>query len=299
MERINFDHLLYFYMTAKEGGIARAATVLHLSHPTISGQIRLLERALGEKLFRRAGRRIVMTEMGGVVYRYAAEIFGLGGEMIDTIRGRPTGGPARVVVGIADALPKMVVRRLLEPALRLPEAVRLVCHEDKPGRLFSDLAAHSLDVVLTDAPIGADSGIRAFNHILGECGVVVLGAARLAARFGPGFPESLDNAPFLMPAESTAVRRSLHGWFDARKIRPRVLGEFDDSALLKAFGQKGLGLFAVPRIVEADVCRQYRVRRIGLMRGVKERFYAVSVERRLRHPAVVAISEGARRDLFS
>lgn len=299
MVRINYDHLLYFYMTAKEGGIARAAEALHLSHPTISGQIRVLERSLGEKLFQRAGRRLAMTEMGRVVYRYAEEIFGLGNEMIDTIRGRPTGGPARVAVGIADVLPKMVVRHLLDPAVRMPEEVRLVCLEDKPARLFADLAAHSLDVVLTDAPIGSESGIRAYNHFLGECGVVILGAAKLARKFHAKFPESLDDAPFLAPAEGAAARRVLDAWFESKKIRPRIVGEFQDSALLKAFAQEGLGLFAAPRVIEEEVCRQYRVRRVGFARGVKERFYAVSVERRLRHPAVIAISEGARRSFFA
>ncbi len=299
MEWINYHHLLYFYVAARDGGISKAAGVLHLSRPTISGQIRRLEQALGEKLFERSGRRLILTEMGRVVYRYASEIFGLGQEMVDTLRGRPGAGPSPLVVGVADVLPKIIVRRMLAPALRIPEPIRLVCREDKPARLLADLVSHSLDVVLTDAPVGAESGIRAYNHFLGECGTVLLGSPRLAARLRPGFPRSLHGAPLLIPLEHTAIRRSLETWLDARGIRPEVVGEFDDSALMKAFGQDGLGVLIAPKVIEAEICRQYRLRRIGVPRGVRGRFYAISVERRIRHPAVAAITEGARRKLFA
>ncbi|MFO0984369.1 MAG: LysR family transcriptional regulator [Planctomycetota bacterium] len=209
MEWLNYHHLLYFWVTAKEGGIARAGEHLELSLPTISAQIHALERALGEKLFEKRGRRLVLTEMGRIVFRYADEIFQLGRELLDTVKGRPTGQPVRLVVGIADVIPKLVARRLLEPARHLPEAVHLVCREDRPERLFAELSLHSLDVVITDAPVPPGSSVRAFNHLLGECGIGFFGTRALKRVFGRRFPESLDQAPVLLPTANTALRRSL------------------------------------------------------------------------------------------
>lgn len=298
MEWLNYHHLLYFWTVAREGSISRACEKLFLAQPTISGQIRALEKSIGAKLFTRAGRSLVLTETGRTVYRYADEIFSLGRELLDTLKGRPTGRPLRLVVGVADVLPKMVSYRLLEPALRLPEPVHIICWEGKPDRLLAELSVHGLDVVLSDSPFSPTVKVRAFNHLLGECGVSVLGTAGLAKPLRRGFPRTLDGVPFLLPTDNTTLRRSLDQWFDTKGIRPAVRAEFEDSALLKVFGKAGVGLFVVPTAVENEVCQQYNVRVVGRIQDVRERFYAISVERKLKHPAVIAISETARKELF-
>ncbi len=298
MDWLNYHHLLYFWTVAKEGTIAAACKKLQLAQPTISAQIHALEHALGEKLFKRVGRNLVLTETGRLVYRYADEIFSVGRELMDTLRGRPTGNPLRFSVGVADVLPKLVAHRLLEPALELPETIQLVCRESTPAELLARLAIHELDLILSDSPIGPEVRVRAFNHLLGECGVTIFGSKELATAHRRRFPRSLDGAPFLMPAGNTSLRRSLDFWFDSEDIRPSVVGEFDDSALLKVFGQAGAGLFAAPDVIERDVRRQYGVRVIGRLGSVRERFYAISVERKVKHPAVVAITEAAREKLF-
>jgi LysR family transcriptional regulator, transcriptional activator of nhaA len=299
MEWLNYHHLRYFWAVAREGGVTRASQTLNISQPTVSAQIRELEEALGEKLFARQGRSLVLTDMGRVVFRYADEIFGLGRELLDTVKGRPTGRPARLSVGIANVVPKLIAYRLLEPALRLPEPVLVECVEDKPERLLAELAVHALDLVISDAPLGPGVNVRAFNHLLGDCPTAVFGTAALAAAHRRGFPRSLDGAPFLLPTLGTSLRRALDQWFEAERLRPRVVGEFEDSALAKVFGQAGRGLFVAPLAIEGEVRRQYGVRRIGTLEAVKERFYAISVERRLKHPAVIAISEAAREKLFA
>ncbi len=295
MEWLNYHHLLYFWVVAKEGTIAAACEKLMLAQPTISAQIRALETALGQKLFRRSGRYLVMTETGRMVYQYADEIFSLGRELTDTLKGRPTGSPVRFNVGVADVLPKLVAHQLLEPALNLPERVRLVCYESTQTELLAKLAIHELDLVLSDSPIGPGVQVRAFNHVLGECGVSIFGTRDLADSYRRRFPTSLDGAPFLLPTSTTALRRELEHWFDAEDIRPAVVGEFDDSALLKVFGQAGAGLFAAPDVIEKEIRRQYGVRVIGRVESMKERFYAISVERKVKHPAVVAIADAARK----
>lgn len=299
MEWLNYHHLRYFWAVAREGSVTRASEKLHISQPTVSAQVRELEEAFGEKLFARTGRSLALTEVGRVVFRYADEIFSLGGELLDAVRGRPTGRPARLAVGLANVVPKLIAYRLLEPALRLPEPVLVECVEDKPERLLAALAVHALDVVISDAPVGPAVNVRAYNHLLGECPVAVFGSAALAAAHRRGFPASLEGAPFLLPTQGTTLRRSLDQWFEEQGLRPRVAGEFEDSALAKVFGQAGRGLFAAPLAIEAEVRRQYGVRRVGTIGAVKERFYAISVERRLKHPAVLAISEAAREKLFA
>lgn len=298
MEWLNYHHLLYFWMVAREGTVARAGERLSLAQPTISGQLRALENALGEKLFVRSGRHLVLTEVGRLVYQYADEIFSVGRELMETLKGRPAGRPAKLTVGIADVLPKLIAYRLLAPALALKEPVRLICREDKPERLFAELAVHALDVVLSDAPVSPTVKVRAFSHLLGECGMSFLGTPPLAARYRKGFPRSLGGAPMILPTENTALRRSLDEWFEAEKIHPNVKGEFEDSALLKVFGQAGWGLFPAPSAIEREVRRQHNVVVVGRVDAVRARFYVISVERRLKHPAVVAISEAARQKLF-
>jgi LysR family transcriptional activator of nhaA len=298
VEWLNYHHLLYFWSVAREGGVSRASAALRLAQPTISTQIRLLEESLGEKLFRREGRRLLLTDVGRVVYRYADEIFGLGRELLDTLKGRQTGRPLRLTVGVADVVPKLVTHRLLEPVRALPGGVHLVCVEDKPERLVASLALHELDVVLSDAPVDPGVRVRVFHHLLGECGVSLLAAPLLAAKLRRRFPRSLDGAPLLLPTENTVLRRALEQWFDGQRVRPRVVAEFEDSALLKTFALKGDGAFVAPLAIEGEVCAVYGVRRVGRIEGVRERFYAITAERRLAHPAVVALSEAARRQVF-
>ncbi len=298
MNRLNYHHLLYFWTVTREGTIAKACELLHLTQPTISGQLRCLEKTLGAKLFERVGRNLALTDTGRMVYRYADEIFSLGRELQDTLKGRPVGRPLRLLIGAADTVPKTIIYRLVEPAMHLPEPVQIICDEGKAEQLLAQLAVNSLDVVLTDAPLDPSVKIRAFSHLLGECGVSILGTARLAAAYRRGFPRSLEGAPFLLPGEKSALRRSLEQWFDAEGIRPQVRGEFADSALVKVFGQHGSGLFAVPTVIEEEVKKVHHLQLIGRVASIRERFYAISVERRLKHPAVVAITNVARRKLF-
>jgi LysR family transcriptional activator of nhaA len=298
MEWLNYHHLLYFWTVVREGGVSQAATKLRLAHPTVSEQIRELERALGEKLFVKQGRRLVLTEIGTVVYQYAEEIFSLGRELLDTVHGRPTGRPMRLVVGIAEVVPKLITRALLEPVRSGPSKVFMVCREDKVERLITDLASHALDVVISDSPLPAGSSVRAFNHLFGECGVTIFGSKALAKKYEKNFPQSLDGAPMLLPTPTTALRRSLDQWFDGAGIRPSVQAEFDDSALLEVFGQDGAGLFAASTPLEERVCHQYEVQALGRLPEVRQRFYAISIERKIRHPAVAVIWQAARQGIF-
>ena len=299
MKWLNYHHLLYFWTVAREGSIVRACTQLHLTQPTISGQLRTLEKSLGTRLFDHVGRTLVLTEAGRLIFRYADEIFALGRELQDTLDGRPAGRPLRLVVGVADSLPKLIAYRLIEPALRLPEAVQIVCEQGNPETLLAQLALHTLDVVLTDAPVSPATKIRAFNHLLGECGVALFGVPALVAAYKRGFPQSLNGAPFLLPAENTVLRRSLEQWFDAKGIHPLIRGEFADPALLKVFGQTGTGIFAVRAAVEQETMKQHNVRLLGRIESIRERFFAISLERKLKHPAVVAITAAAREKLFA
>lgn len=297
MEWLNYHHLRYFWAAAREGGITRASRILHTTQPTVSAQVRALEEAVGRKLFERSGRTLVLTDAGRIAQRYAEQIFALGQELLDTLHDRPAGAALRLNVGVSDAVPKLIAYRLLAPALRLPEPVRLEVAEGRTERLVADLAAHDLDLVLTDVPVGPGSRVRAHSHLLGACGVGVFGEARLAAERARGFPKSLDGAPFLLPGVHSALRRSLDAWFAGAGLRPVVAGEFDDQSLLKTFAQAGAGLFAAPLAIRREIRRQYRVRRVGTLTGVRERFYAVTVERQVKHPAVAAISGAARRRL--
>lgn len=299
MEWLNYHHLLYFWTVAKEGSVARACEKLRLAQPTISGQLRQLEESLGEKLFAKAGRGLVMTEVGQLVFQYAEEIFGLGRELQDVLKGRPRGRPMRLLVGVSDMVPKLIAHRILQPVLAMPEPVQLICDEDSPDRLLADLADHKLDVVLSDVPITSMVRLKAFNHLLGSCEVGLFAAPAVAIRYRKGFPASLDGAPFLLPVAGSSLRRSLDEWFESNDVRPKVVGEFKDSALMKAFGQAGAGIFAAPRAIEKEVREHYRVDTVGRVESLTERFYAISVERKLKHPAVVVISEAARGTLFA
>jgi len=299
VKRLNYRHLEYFWAVAKEGSVTRAAESLFVSQPAISAQIRKLEAQLGEKLFEKSGRTLVLTSMGEVVFRYADEIFALGRELTETVRGQPSKRPLRLAVGVAQALPKLAAYQLVAPAMRMDQPVRLVFREDRPDRLFAELALHTLDLVLSDAPLPETVKVRAYNHPLGDCGVSVVATPELAHRHRKGFPRSLDDAPWLLPTDNTTLRRSLDRWFEELGIRPATVAEVEDSAVLKVFGQEGAGLFAIPSVVESRVRSQYGVEIVGRIDTIRERFYGISVERRIKHPAVAAIREAARLQMFA
>jgi LysR family transcriptional activator of nhaA len=297
MEWLNYHHLLYFWLTVREGSLLKASAELRLAPSTVSKQIHQLEEQVGHKLVEKRGRRLVATESGRVAFRYADEIFGLGRELLDTLRDRPVGKPLRVTVGVADVVPKLIAQRVLEQALQLAEPVRLVCREDRPARLLRDLAAHELDLVLTDAPAPPEAHLRVFNHLLGESEVSFYAAPELARRLRRNWPQSLQGAPVLLPAETSELRRGLEQWFVREHVQPQVVGDFEDSALMAVFGARGLGAFPAPGVLAEEVERIHHVRRVGRT-PICERLVAVTVERRIQHPAAAAICDAARNRVF-
>jgi LysR family transcriptional regulator, transcriptional activator of nhaA len=296
---LNYHHLLYFRTVVREGSVVRAAASLGLSQPTVSSQIHALEAAFGERLFTRSGRGLVLTEAGRLVFEYADEIFSLGRELVETVKARPTGRALTLTVGVVDAMSKVIAYRLLAPALAIGQPVRLVCREDRPERLLAELSVHGLDLVLTDAPISPTVKVRAFTHVLGESGVSFFAAPNLATRLRRTFPQSLDRAGMLLPTSNTTLRRHLDQWFAGHEIRPTIVGEFEDSALITVFARAGGGVMAAPSVIAGEMRSEYGLRVIGAVPEMRERFYAISVERRIKHPAVVAISDAARAVLFS
>lgn len=297
MAWLNYHHLLYFWTVARHGSITKACQELHLTQPAVSAQLKQLERSLGEQLFARRGRQLALTEVGRLVYRYAEEIFVLGRELQDTLAGKLVARPNHLMVGVADQVPKQIVYRLLEPTLRESPPTRLVVREGPLPVLLSDLSLHALDLVISDEPSGGATRVKAYNHSLGETDVTVFGAPELAKRYAKGFPKSLDGAPLLMPTSRSQLHRTLSAWFDSHHIRPTIVAEIEDSALLKMFGQGGAGLFAAPTAVEEDLIERYGVRSLGRLTAVKERFFAISVERRITHPVVRAIAARAQATL--
>lgn len=299
MDWLNYHHLLYFWTVVHEGGVSRAAEKLRLAQPTVSAQVKLLEDMVGDKLFERQGRRLVLTDVGRLVYRYADEIFGIGRELLETLKGRPASGrPLPLTVGVANAVPKLIVHRLLQPAVTGEQAVHLVCREDSTETLLGELATHALDVVIADVPAPPHVRVKVFNHLLGESDLTFFAAPPLVGTLRKRFPRSINGAPVLLPTSQTALRRGLDQWLEAEDLHPRVVAEFDDSALMKAFGQIGTAAFPAPTAIAAEVVRQYRVRPIGRVRAVRERYYAISAERRLKHPGVLAITNTAKHDVF-
>jgi LysR family transcriptional regulator, transcriptional activator of nhaA len=297
VSNLNFHHLRYFWTAGREGGISRAAEKLRVSQPSLSAQIHQLEGMLGQKLFARSGRTLVLTEAGRLMFGYAEQIFGLGQEMLDALHDRPAAQPMRMSVGLANSVPKRVAHRLLEPLFRLAPSVRLECVENQPEALLADLAGHRLDAVLSDAPAPPTVRVQAFSHLLGESPVSILGTAKLVRGLRGTFPKSLDGAPVLLPTSNTALRRALDSWLEQHGIRPRVIAEAEDSALLEAFGHGGLGLFPAPQAIESDLRRRLGLRVAGRVTAVRERVYVLTVERRIQHPGVVALAEQARKAL--
>jgi LysR family transcriptional activator of nhaA len=299
VEWLNYHHLLYFWAVARYGSVARASAELHLSQPTISGQVHRLEHVLGEKLFERAGRRLVLTNIGRGVFRYADEIFSLGQDLMGMLKGRPSVRPLRLTVGVADALPRILVQKLMEPAFEIEKPIHLVCREDRVVEDFmSQLTGQELDLVLADRPLGPGIRAHAFNHLLGESGTSFLASEKLARRLRRGFPRSLDGAPCLLPGAHATVRRRVDQWFDGLGVRPTLVAEFDDTALMYAFGEQGRGFFPSPTIFDDEFRRRYDVRVVGRAKTIRQQFYAISVDQRLHHPAVIAIVRSARQELF-
>ncbi len=294
----NYKHLQYFWAVAREGGIARASERLHLTPQTISGQLSLLEQRLGVELFTKVGRNLELTEIGRLVLSYADEIFSLGGELEEVIHQLPQGRPQVFKVGVVDVLPKSITHRILEPALLMPEPVRMICREGSLDVLLAELAVHRLDLVLADSPIPPTVSTRGYSHKLGECSVSFFAAAKLRKELSGDFPQCLDGAPLMLPGSGTQLRSGIDQWLDKNRLHPRVVAEFEDSALMKAFGQQGTGIYIAPSAIEAEVERQYESIAIGRVDEVKERFYAISVQRRITHPVVAAVMDKAREMLF-
>lgn len=299
MEWLNYHHLYYFWMVAREGSITAACSRLLLSPPTVSAQIRELEESLGQKLFTRSGRGLALTEAGRMAYRYADEIFSLGREFVDAVKGRSMSSSIQVSIGVNDVLPKPIAYRLIEPVFRLPGPVRVECIQGTPAQLLPPLSVHELDLVLSDAPVHPQIRVRAYSHLLGESRITLFAAPKLARRVKGGFPKSLDDGPVLLPAPGSALRIAMEKWFESIRIRPRIVAQFEDIALLTVCGQHGWGFFAGHTVIADEIARTYHVQSIGTMERYRARFYAISVERQLKHPAVVAITEAARKRLFS
>jgi LysR family transcriptional regulator, transcriptional activator of nhaA len=294
MEFLNYHHLRYFWVAAKEGGLTRAARKLHVSQPSICTQIQALERALGDKLLRRTPRGLTLTEAGQKVFSFAEEIFSLGEDLLSTMKQHPSARPLRVNIGIADSLPKLLTYEMLKPIFHLSQAVQASCCEGKVPDLLAQLATYRLDVVLSDEPSPASGNLKTFNHLLGECGVSFCAEPKLAARLKRRFPASLHDAPALLPSPNSALRRSLEKWFREQRISPCLIADFDDAALVKVAATDGLGFFALPSLVASEAMTRYGVSTIGQVPECLQQFYAISAERRLTHPAVMAITAQAR-----
>jgi LysR family transcriptional regulator, transcriptional activator of nhaA len=298
MLNLNYHHLYYFWCVARAGSISKACEELELAQPTVSSQLSVLEKSLGGQLFDRHGRTLVLTDLGKTVYEYAGQIFTVGRELLTTVKGRMRGPTARLTVGIADVVPKLIVRRFLEPFFELAPEARLICLEDKPDKLLAELSMHNLDMVLIEASPNSPSRVKAHHHLLGECGTTFFSNEANSVALKKGFPKSLDEKAFLMPTDNTVMRRSLENWFEDNAINPHVRAEFADSAMMKTFGQAGAGVFATPSVIEKEVAEEYGVVPIGRTDSIVQRFYAITVERKIKHPVVAAIIEHARKNMF-
>ena len=294
MNWLNFHHLLYFYTVAREGSISRAQAKLRLSQPTISAQIKTFEAAIGHQLFSRVGRTLELTEMGQITFRYAQDIFGLGEELKGVLEGQTSTTHRRFVVGISDVIPKMLAAQLLTPLWQMPEQFTVSCYEDKPANLLRDLSEHLLDLVISDGPVPLGSKMKAFNHYFGESSVTFFARKDVVKKLKGPFPKCLNGAPMLVPAAGTHIRRELDFWFDRRHLHPNIVGEFDDGALLETLGSQGIGVFPGASLLQKDIVRKFGVLPLGQVREVKERYYGISIEKRLKHPAVIAIVKQAK-----
>ncbi len=297
MRHLNYNHLLYFWTVAREGSIAKATESLHLTPQTISGQLKLLEESVGEPLFNRVGRGLVLTETGHMVFQYADEIFTLGAELTSRVKTGRVVVPAVLAVGVVNSIPKLVTSRILQPVLQSEVPIRLVCREGGLEGLLGRLAVHQLDLILSDKSIPSGLSVKAFSHSLGSSEIAFFAKKGTTRQYERNFPQSLDNAPMLLPTMDNPIRRGLDDWFDQQGISPRLVAEFEDSALMKAFGEAGNGVFVAPAAISGEIEQMYRCKRIGGEVTVDEKYYAISPERKLKHPAVLNIIEHARAEL--
>ncbi len=297
MRHLNYNHLLYFHSVAREGSVAKAAKVLHLTPQTVSGQIKLLEEAIGEPLFLRVGRGLTLSDTGRVVQTYADEIFSVGTALAQRLQSSGQGNLRALRVGIVDSFPKLVACRLLGVTLSDEEPARLSCSEGKLESLLADLSVHKLDLILSDRPVPTRLNVRAYNHVLGSSSMAFFAPNSWVERLSANFPQSLADVPVLLPDASSALRRSLDHWFDEMEIVPRVVAEFDDGALMKTFGEAGLGVFPAPGVIASDLSRSFQASPIGFISDVTETYIAISPQRRLRHPSVLRIADHAREVL--
>lgn len=298
MRHLNYNHLLYFWTVAREGSIAKASEILHITPQTISGQLKLLEESIGESLFQRVGRGLSLTETGEVVNLYADEIFTLGAELSQRVQNKTTGMPAKLNVGILNSIPKLIAFRTIAPALELDEPIRIVCHEGELEKLLGDLAVHRIDLIISDRQVPAGLNVKAYNHRLGTSDIAFFAHKSIASRYIRKFPQSLHQAPMLLPAVNNQMRRDLDAWFDSIEVQPDIIAEVDDSALIKAFGEAAVGIFPAPNAVAKAIEHMYHTKVIGTVESVRETYYTISPERKLKHPGVLKITEEARLQLF-
>ena len=298
MRHINYNHLQYFWAVAREGSIVAAAKLLHVTPQTISGQLKLLDESIGDSLFSRVGRRLVLTEQGHVVFRYADEIFSIGAELGSVLQGAGGADATILNIGVVSSMPKLIVERIIAPIFSAERPARIRCVDGSLEHLLAEVAIHRIDLVLSDQPLPRGLNLKAYNHHLGDSGLTFFAASGLAAGLRSKFPENLDRSPALLPSQNSALRRRIEAWFERENISPLITGEFDDSAMMKAFGEAGIGIFPAPTVIENEICRMYHSEVVGRTKDITEQFYAISPERRLRHPMVVHITESARTDVF-
>ena len=299
MEWLNFHHLRYFWMVARKGGVRRAAEERHVSQPSISAQLRLLEESLGQKLFKRSGRHLVLTETGQLILNYADEIFSVGRELMSAVKQRPGKHPVRLNIGLTDAFPKLITQQILRAAFGFDHPVHIVCREGEIGPLLNQLQAHRLDIVLADEPAASSSTAKTFNHRLGESGITFCAVPALAQRLRRNFPKSLDGAPALLPTTNMGMRAALETWFDTHDVHPRLVGEFEDTALMEVCSVGGRGFTVVHSVIDRAALKHYGLRVIARVPECRSEFYAITAERRVKHPAAVAITEHAYTTLFA
>jgi LysR family transcriptional regulator, transcriptional activator of nhaA len=299
MEWLNFHHLRYFWMVARKGGVRKAAEELHVSQPSISAQLRLLEESLGQKLFKRSGRHLVLTETGQLILKYADEIFSVGRELISAVKQRPGKHPVRLNIGLTDAFPKLITQQILRAAFGFDHPIHIVCREGEIGSLLNQLQAHRLDIVLADEPAASSSTAKTFNHRLGDSGMTFCAVPTLAQKLRRNFPQSLNGAPALLPTTNMGMRAALETWFDTHDIHPRLVGEFEDTALMEVCSVGGRGFTVVHTVIDRAALKHYGLRVIARVTECRSEFYAITAERRVKHPAAVAITEHAYTTLFA
>jgi LysR family transcriptional activator of nhaA len=299
MEWLNFHHLRYFWMVARKGGVRKAAEELHVSQPSISAQLRLLEESLGQKLFKRSGRHLVLTETGQLILKYADEIFSVGRELMSAVKQRPGKHPVRLNIGLTDAFPKLITQQILRAAFGFDHPVHIVCREGEIGPLLNQLRAHRLDIVLADEPAASSSTAKTFNHRLGDSGMTFCAVPALAQKLRRNFPKSLNGAPALLPTTNMGMRAALETWFDTHDIHPRLVGEFEDTALMEVCSVGGRGFTVVHTVIDRAALKHYGLRVIARVTECRSEFYAITAERRVKHPAAVAITEHAYTTLFA